>query len=96
MFADVRKAECASQAVEILHAAKVDMVILDLDAVDSRQVLREAGRAAKSTPMVVLGLSWRSETNVVEEYLRAGLDCFVAKPIDAAVLRMELKRACDA
>jgi PAS domain S-box-containing protein len=79
------------QAVEAWEAGDFDVILMDvqmpeLDGPGATQIIRrrEVGSSRPRTP--IIGLTANAMSHQVEEYLAAGMDSVVTKPIDVAKL----------
>ena len=86
--------------VEAFAAGRFDVVLMDvqmpvMNGVDATRGIRamEAERGLPPTP--ILALSANVMPHQIEEYLAAGMNGFIAKPIEMAVLVAEIERALD-
>ncbi|MDP3659821.1 ATP-binding protein [Phenylobacterium sp.] len=89
------------EAVAAFKAGAFDVVLMDIqmpemDGVEAAQAMRaiEAARAGPQTP--ILALSANAMTHQIEGYLAAGMNGFVAKPINAALLLSAIQDAINA
>ena len=88
-------------AVEAFSAQSFDLVLMDvqmpvMNGIDATQAIRaiEAERNLPQTP--ILALSANVMRHQVEEYLAAGMNGFVAKPIEMAALIDAISQALEA
>jgi PAS domain S-box-containing protein len=88
------------QALDALRRDRHDVVLMDvhmpvLDGVDTTQAIRrgEAGQANTAIPIIALTAFAMSGDR--EKLLKAGMDGYVAKPVDADTLIAELARVTD-
>ena len=84
------------QAVEAWQAGRYDLILMDiqmpvLDGISATRAIRaaEAKSGRRRTPIVAL--SANAMTHQVKEYLEAGMDMHVAKPIQLAKLQEALE-----
>jgi PAS domain S-box-containing protein len=90
-------AEDGATALRLATEAKFDVLLLDLHMpnVDGFEVVREirARERVSGEHLPIIALTARSSSRDRERCLAAGMDDFVSKPIDAAVLWSALDRA---
>lgn len=84
----------SSEALSILDSQPIDVIVVDLDDDNNKDLLSELGRDERFQALPVVGLSWQSRPERVEQLLRDGMEAFVAKPVHDDVLRQELKHIC--
>jgi signal transduction histidine kinase/CheY-like chemotaxis protein len=96
--ADVTMVDNGRKAVEAFEQSAFDIVLMDiqmpeLNGVDATQAIRqlETEKGLPRTP--VLAVTANVMTHQVREYLAAGMDAVVAKPLQAVVLFGEMERA---
>jgi len=89
------------QAVEAWKVGGYDLVLMDIqmpvmDGIDAARAIRaeEAGQGRKRTPIVALTAN--ALTHQVDEYMAAGMDGHVAKPIEIAKLYEAISSALTA
>ena len=87
-----------AQAVEAFKAGAYDAILMDvqmpiMNGIDATQAIRalEASEGRPRTP--ILALSANVMTHQVAEYIQAGMDGAVAKPIDMKLLLTALDEA---
>ena len=78
-------------AVEACQEGGFDMVLMDVQmpemgGVEATVLIRAAEAARGLAPVPIIAVSANALRHQVEEYLAAGMNCHVAKPLDAAVL----------
>ncbi|THD71506.1 ATP-binding protein [Phenylobacterium sp.] len=88
---DLRLATDGSEAVEMFRHGGFDLVLMDvqmpvMNGVDAAQAIRALERAEGRRPTPILALSANVMRHQVDEYLAAGMNGFVAKPIAMATL----------
>jgi signal transduction histidine kinase/CheY-like chemotaxis protein len=95
---DLRITVDGAEAVEAFAAEAYDVVLMDvqmpvMNGVDATRAIRalEAARGAGATP--ILALSANVMRHQIEEYLAAGMNGFVAKPIEMAALVAAIEQA---
>lgn len=79
------------QAVEAFEAAVFDLILMDvqmpeMDGVTATRIIRAAEAAGARAPTPIIAVSANAMTHQVEEYLAAGMDGHIAKPLDIAQL----------
>ena len=86
------------EAVEAWSAGGFDLILMDvqmpeMDGVEATRTIRkaEAERNIQRTP--IIALSANAFKHQIEDYIAAGMDGHVAKPIDVSALHRELGRA---
>ena len=86
-----------AQAVEAWSKSRYDLILMDIqmptmDGITATKTIRaaEAREGRPRTP--IIALSANAMTHQVDEYLAAGMDMHVAKPIDLAKLREALSQ----
>lgn len=93
----VLQATDGAEALEVLAAERVDMVLLDLlmPGVDGFEVLRRMGADPELRGIPVLVVSALEETEDVARAIELGaIDC-LPKPFDPVLLRVRLRVALD-
>ena len=90
--------EDGRQAVEAWALGAYDLILMDvqmpeMDGVAATRAIREGERAAGRGRTPIIALSANAMTHQVEEYLAAGMDRHVAKPIEIPRLRAALEGA---
>jgi signal transduction histidine kinase len=98
MQAEISFAQNGREAVELFQASEFDVVLMDaqmpvMNGADATRAIREweGSRGRGRTP--VLALTANVMRHQIEEYEAAGMDGFVAKPIEALALFSALQRA---
>ena len=86
------------QAVEAWSAGSFDVILMDIqmpemDGVAAVKAIRAAERASGRPRTPVLALSANAMTHQVAEYLAAGMDAHIAKPIEIPRLQAALETA---
>jgi CheY-like chemotaxis protein len=84
----------SSEALRILSCHPIDVIVVDLDEESSGDLLSELNRDERYQALPVVGMSWQSRPERVEQLLRSGMEAFVAKPVQSEVLRRELRQIC--
>ena len=97
--ARVTLAEDGRQALEALRRDDFDLVIMDvqmpaLDGVEATRAIRagEAGEEARRVP--ILAMTAYAMSGDRESFLEAGMDGYVAKPVNAAELLRRIRDIC--
>jgi signal transduction histidine kinase len=85
-------------AVDAWSRAAWDLILMDvqmpvMDGVAAARAIREAERRSGRTPTVILALSANAMRHQVAEYLAAGMDGHIAKPIEVQALAAALQAA---
>jgi CheY-like chemotaxis protein len=88
---DLQLAADGREALTLHRKAVFDLVLMDIqmpvmNGVDAARAIRALEQAEGWAPVPILALSANAMRHQVEEYLAAGMDGFVAKPIDMATL----------
>ncbi len=93
----VRQAETGEQVLEMLRGEPFDLVLMDvqmpvLDGVQATRAIRggDAGEDRKRIPIVAM--TAYAMTGDKEQFLAAGMDDYIGKPVDSEVLRETLLR----
>jgi signal transduction histidine kinase/ActR/RegA family two-component response regulator len=86
------------QAVEAWSRGDYDVVLMDIqmpemDGVEATRAIRAAERAGGRARTPVLALSANAMTHQVSEYLAAGMDAHIAKPIEIPKLQAAIEAA---
>jgi len=90
------------QAVEAWNAGQFDLILMDIqmpvmDGVAATRAIREAELADGRRRIPIVALSANAMIHQVKEYLAAGMDLHVAKPIELSKLHAALRAvAADA
>ena len=84
------------QAVEMWSGGDFDLILMDIqmpvmDGVTATRAIREAELAAGRRRIPIVALSANAMTHQVKEYLAAGMDLHVAKPIELSKLHAALR-----
>lgn len=97
---ELTMAENGVAAVEAWENGEFDIVLMDIqmpemDGIDATREIRrkEAERGHGRTP--IIALTANAMTHQVSEYLEAGMDDHVAKPVSAAALSDAMQRALE-
>jgi signal transduction histidine kinase/ActR/RegA family two-component response regulator len=95
---EIRMASDGAETLAAFQAERFDLVLMDIqmpvmNGVDATRAIRalERERGLQATP--ILALSANVMRHQVEEYLAAGMNGFIAKPIEMAVLIDAIERA---
>ena len=96
--AELTMVDNGREAVDAFDLAPFDLVLMDIQmpemsGVEATLAIRraEAKRGLPRTP--ILAVSANVMAHQIEEYLAAGMDAVVAKPVQAAVLFGEMEKA---
>jgi signal transduction histidine kinase/ActR/RegA family two-component response regulator len=89
------------QAVEAWRAFRYDLILMDIqmpvmDGIAAARAIREAERESGRARIPIVALTANALTHQVEEYLAAGMDGHVAKPIEIAKLYEAISAALNA
>ncbi|HEV2970396.1 MAG TPA: response regulator [Pirellulales bacterium] len=84
------------EAVEIFDREPVDLVVMDLHmpVMDGWQAVREIRRRESERPVPIVAVSAYSNPTDPEWFHAAGINAFVAKPIDKARLLQTIAQLC--
>jgi signal transduction histidine kinase len=98
---DLRLATDGSEAVEMFRDGGFDLVLMDvqmpvMNGVDAAQAIRALERADGRRPTPILALSANVMRHQVDEYMAAGMNGFVAKPIAMATLLGAIEKVLSA
>ncbi len=98
---DLHMASDGSQALEMFKDDSFDLVLMDIqmpvmNGVDATMAIRKFEEVQGRHPTPILALSANAMRHQVEEYLAAGMNGFVAKPIDMATLINAIETALSA
>jgi len=90
--------EDGEAAVEAWRTRDWDVILMDMqmpvmDGLAAVQAIREAERKAGRPPTPILALTANVMSHQIAEYLAAGMDGFIAKPIEVAALFESLEAA---
>jgi two-component system cell cycle response regulator DivK len=90
----VLEAENGEEALKKIADEKPDIVLLDiqLPVYDGYEVLHRVRSDLKLDKLPVLALTAYAMREDCEKALASGFDAFITKPIDAAALRIQVKR----
>ena len=88
------------EAVEAWETADWDLILMDvqmpqMDGVSATRAIRAREAETGRTPTRIIALTANAMSHQIGEYLAAGMDDFVAKPIDIAKLFEAIERALD-
>lgn len=86
------------EAVEAVGAGSFDVVLMDIqmpdmDGVEATHAIRQLSGSARNVPIIALTANAMSGNR--EEYLSAGMNDYVAKPVDPAELQNAIARCCQ-
>ncbi|HSK42088.1 MAG TPA: ATP-binding protein, partial [Arenibaculum sp.] len=86
------------EAVEAFDRTPFDLVLMDIQmpemsGVDATHAIRRAERKRGLPRTPILAVSANVMSHQIDEYLAAGMDAVVAKPVQAAVLFAEMQKA---
>jgi CheY-like chemotaxis protein len=95
---DLTVVENGREAVEAWRAGAFDLVLMDIqmpemDGVAATRAIRAAERGEGRARTPILALSANAMTHQVAEYLKAGMDAHIAKPIEIPKLQAALEAA---
>jgi signal transduction histidine kinase/CheY-like chemotaxis protein len=90
-----------AQAVEAWRACNYDLILMDIqmpvmDGIAAARAIRAAEREGGRARIPIIALTANALTHQVEEYLAAGMDGHVAKPIEIAKLYEAISAALNA
>lgn len=85
------------EAVEAVSTGSFDVVLMDIqmpemDGVEATHAIRQLSGAARNIPIIALTANAMSGNR--EEYLAAGMNEYVTKPVDPAELQNAIARCC--
>jgi signal transduction histidine kinase/ActR/RegA family two-component response regulator len=88
------------QAVDAWRGGAYDLILMDIqmpvmDGIDAARAIREAEKAENRRRTPIVALTANALSHQVEEYLRAGMDGHVPKPIEIAKLYDAISRALN-
>jgi signal transduction histidine kinase len=88
------------QAVDAWRGGDFDMILMDIqmpvmDGVAATRMIRETEAYGKRRRIPIVALSANAMTHQVAEYLAAGMDLHVAKPIELSKLHAALREATE-
>ena len=86
------------EALETWRTGDFDVILMDvqmpeMDGVAATRAIRAIEASRSLPPIPIIALSANAFSHQVQEYLAAGMDAHVAKPIDLAALHAALQRA---
>ncbi len=89
--------EDGSQAMEILHRNNFDVVLMDvqmpmMDGVEATRRIREGEAGESRANIPIIALTAYAMTGDRDRFLEAGMDDYITKPVDAALLEETLQR----
>ena len=95
---EVRVTADGREAVEAFKAEHFDLILMDvqmpvMNGVDATQAIRAIEAERGLSPIPILALSANVMRHQIDEYLAAGMNGFVAKPIEMAALIAAMERA---
>jgi two-component system, sensor histidine kinase and response regulator len=87
------------EALEMLTAGDIDLVLMDvqmpvMDGLEATRQWRAREAAAGSTPLPIIAMTANAMSGDRDACLSAGMNAYVAKPIDIKVLNAEIERLC--
>ena len=85
-------------AVEAWHTTGFDLILMDIQmpvmgGVEACRLIRAEEAARGAGPIPIIALSANAMSHQVDEYLRAGMNAHIAKPIDFAALCAAIEAA---
>jgi signal transduction histidine kinase/ActR/RegA family two-component response regulator len=88
------------QAVDAWRGGEFDMILMDIqmpvmDGVAATRLIRETEASGARRRIPIVALSANAMTHQVAEYLAAGMDLHVAKPIELSKLHAALREATE-
>ena len=88
-----------AQAVETWRRQEFDVILMDvqmpvMDGIEATRAIRAAELAGHRRRTPIIALSANAFVHQIDEYLAAGMDAHVSKPIDLAALQAALETAC--
>jgi signal transduction histidine kinase/AmiR/NasT family two-component response regulator len=97
---DLTVVDNGRKAVEAWQDGAFDVILMDIqmpemDGVEATRRIREAERETGRSRTPILALSANAMTHQVSEYLEAGMDAHVAKPIEIPKLQAALEAALE-
>jgi signal transduction histidine kinase/ActR/RegA family two-component response regulator len=98
---DLQLASDGREALDLFRKRGFDLVLMDIqmpvmNGVDATLAMRALERDEGRRPTPILALSANAMRHQIEEYLAAGMNGFVAKPIDMATLIAAIETALAA
>jgi len=89
-FRSIKEARNTAEVVATMKLHPVDLLIIDLDHEPDQicEVVREIREGAIGTNpyIIIIGLTWKPEKEMISRSLQAGLDDLIAKPISPKIL----------
>jgi two-component system cell cycle response regulator DivK len=91
--AEILEACDGKEALEMIHAANPDLVLLDIELpiVDGIGVIRHIRQDPQTSRLPVLAVTANAMQGDQEKILEEGFDGYIAKPIHAASLRKQVE-----
>lgn len=94
---EVDVVENGRQALDILSQKSYDLILMDMqmpvmDGMEATREIRRSDSAVLNPRVPIVALTAHAMSGDREKYLRAGLDGYIAKPIDPQLLLHELER----
>jgi CheY-like chemotaxis protein len=88
------------QAVDAWRSSEFDLILMDIqmpvmDGVAATRLIREAETQTPRRRIPIVALSANAMTHQVAEYLSAGMDLHVAKPIELSKLHAALREVTE-
>ncbi len=95
----VTKVENGEEAVKAYKQGAYDVILMDMqmpvmDGADAARAIRVMERDAGTEPMPIIALTADIMSEHQTEYIAAGCDIVVPKPVDWSVLGAEIERLC--
>jgi PAS domain S-box-containing protein len=93
----VQLAENGVRALELIEREPFDVVLMDvqmpeLDGLEATRVIRQREREQKSARRPIIALTANAMTGDAQKCLEAGMDGYLAKPINMEMLEREIRR----
>ena len=89
-FRSINEARNAKEVVNAVNLQPVDLLVIDLDHEPDQicGIVRDIREGVIGTDpyMVIIGLTWKPEKEMISRSLRTGLDDLIAKPISPKIL----------
>ena len=94
---EVREAHDGAEALEALHAARPDAVVLDIQMprLDGIAVLREVRQHHELRTLPILALSAHALADEVRQIREAGASAYLSKPADPKAVVAALRELLD-
>jgi two-component system cell cycle response regulator DivK len=93
----ILEAETGDEALKKIADERPDIVLLDiqLPVYDGYEVLHRVRAGLKLNKLPVLALTAYAMQGDREKALESGFDAYITKPIDAAALRLQIRKILD-